>query len=135
MKLKATILGTLAYTVVTFPLAVIWHVVIFQSLYNEFGYFDGEPNFLLGLASILIQGVILSSLYPYVSFRGTGLIQGLKYSLCAGAFLWTTHVLAFVAKQTVNGTLSFIAMESFYLFLQFGIYGLLLGVIYSKWAE
>ena len=135
MNHKSTLLGTLAYTLVTFPLAVIWHVVLFEEKYHSFGYFEGEPNFILGLFTIIIQGYVLSLLYPYVKFKGQGIIRGLKYSLLIGVFFWSSHVLAFVAKQVVDSSLSFVAMESFYLLVQFGVYGLLIGKIYSKVLE
>ena len=131
MKGKQIILGTLAYTLVTFPLAIVWHVVLFKDQYQSFSYIEGEPNFLLGLLTILLQGVILSYLYPYVLFKGKGVVRGLKYSLFIGVFFWTSHVLAFVAKQDMTNTLLFITMESVYLFLQFGIYGVLIGIIYA----
>lgn len=117
---------------VTFPLAVVWHVVLFEEKYRVFGYFEGEPSFILGLATIIIQGCILSFLYPYVAFSGKGIARGLKYSLLVGLFFWSSHVLAFVAKQVVASSLSFVIMESFYLLLQFGIYGILIGIIFSK---
>ena len=132
MNIKATVLGILAYTLVTFPLAIIWHVVLFKELYTNFGYFEGEPSFALGLITIIIQGAVLSFLFPYVSFSGSSVLRGLKYSLLIGTFFWTSHVLAFVAKQVIGESLLFIVMESFYLFLQFGVYGVIIGFIYSK---
>jgi hypothetical protein len=135
MNHKLTLLGTLSYTLVTFPLAVVWHVVIFEEKYHAFGYFEGEPNFMLGLLTIIIQGYVLSLLYPYVKFKGQGIIRGLKYSLLIGVFFWSSHVLAFVAKQVVDSSLSFIVMESFYLLIQFAIYGLFISKIYSKALE
>ena len=135
MKTKQITLGTLAYTLVTFPLAAIWHVVIFEEQYQSFSYIEGEPGFLLGLITILIQGFILSFLYPFVSFHGKGATRGLKYALLIGLFFWTSHVLAFVAKQSISGSVLFIFMESFYLLLQFGIYGILIGLIYAKSLE
>lgn len=135
MNSKPVIFGTLAYTFVTFPLAVIWHILLFEEKYKGFGYFQGEPSFLLGFVTILIQGAFLSFLYPFVKFSGNGLIRGLKYSLLIGVFFWTSHVLAFVAKQTIQNPAGFVAMESFYLFLQFGIYGVLIGFIYNKWSS
>jgi len=131
MKGKQIILGTLAYTLVTFPLAIVWHVVLFKDQYQSFSYIEGEPNFLLGLLTILFQGLILSYLYPYVLFKGKGAVRGLKYSLFIGVFFWTSHVLAFVAKQDISDTLLFVAMESIYLLFQFGIYGVLIGIIYN----
>ncbi len=135
MNHKSTLLGALAYTLVTFPLAVIWHVVLFEDKYHSYGYFEGEPSFVLGLLTIIIQGYVLSFLYPYVKFKGQGIKRGLKYSLLIGVFFWSSHVLAFVAKQVVDSSLSFVVMESFYLLIQFGVYGLLIGKIYGRALE
>lgn len=131
MNIKAVIFGTFAYTLITFPIAVIWHVVLFKEKYQLFGYFEGEPNFIIGLTTIIFQGVVLSFLYPYVTFSGKGIIRGLKFSLVLGLFFWSSHVLAFIAKQTVENPFMFIIMESFYLLLQFGIYGVLISIIYK----
>jgi len=132
MNIKSIIYGTLAYTLITFPIAVVWHVVIFKDKYQLFGYFEGEPNFILGLITIIIQGIILSFLYPYVTFSGKRIIRGLKFSLAVGIFFWSSHVLALIAKQTMESPLVFLAMESFYLLLQFGIYGVLISIIYKE---
>ena len=135
MKMKEVVLGTLAYTFVTFAIAVVWHVVLFEDRYRAFGYLEGEPNFALGLATIFIQGLVLSMLYPYVSFQGSAVVRGLKFSLVMGLFFWTSHVLAFIAKQKVTDPGLFIGMESFYLLLQFGFFGVLIGLIYRKSLE
>ena len=74
---------------------------------------------------------VLSFLYPFVNFSGNGQARGLKYSLLVGVFFWTSHVLAAVAKQIIQNPAGFVAMETFYLLLQFGIYGVLLGSIYN----
>ena len=132
MKLKPIILGTAAYTLVTFPVAILWHIVLFAKQYQSFNYIEGEPSFILGFTSIFIQGLLLSALYPLVNFTGKPMIRGLKYSMVIGLFFWTSHVLAFVAKQNINNPLAFIVMESFYLSMQFGIYGVLIGLIYRK---
>lgn len=132
MNVKPIIYGTLAYTLITFPIAVIWHVVFFKENYKLFGYFEGEPNFILGLITIIIQGIVLSFLYPYVAFSGKGIIRGLKFSLVIGIFFWSSHVLALIAKQTIESPLTFIAMESFYLLLQFGFFGVFISLIYKK---
>ncbi|WDE07850.1 hypothetical protein SG34_013765 [Thalassomonas viridans] len=132
MNTRTVILGTIAYTVVTFPLAVIWHVVLFEEQFRAFGYFDGEPNFALGFLTILIQGFMLSFLFPLFKLSGQALSRGLKYALLMGVFFWTSHVLALVAKQEMNGALSFVVMESFYLVIQFGIFGILIGFIHGK---
>lgn len=132
MNPKLVLQGTIAYTLVTFPLAVVWHVVLFEEKYQAFGYFEGEPNFLLGLITILIQGLVLSFLFPLVRLKGSAISKGLKFSCVVGLFFWSSHVLAFIAKQVVASSLSFFLMESFFLALQFGIYGILIGLIYKN---
>ncbi|MCI0612170.1 hypothetical protein L0244_04190 [bacterium] len=123
-------MGTLVYTAVTFPIAVVWHVTLFKDLYQSFGYFAREPNFVLGLLSIVIQGVLLSWLFPLVRLSGTSVKRGLKFIAIVGPFFWTSHVLAFVAKQAFVDATLFVAMETGYLTAQFGVFGLLLGLIY-----
>ena len=130
MDAKRIALGTVAYTAVTFPIAVLWHVGLFKDLYQSFGYFSGEPSFIAGLLAILVQGAILSGLYPLVRLSGRHTARGLKYSAIVGSFFWTSHVLAFVAKQAPNHVPLFIAMETGYLAVQFGVYGVLIGWIY-----
>ena len=34
MEKKPIFLGAVAYTLVTFPLAVVWHIVLFKPLYT-----------------------------------------------------------------------------------------------------
>ena len=130
MNVKTLILGTAAYTVCTFSLAVGWHVLLFKERYEAFGYFEGAPDFLLGLLTIVLQGALLSTLFMMLKAEGTALWRGLRFALIAGAFFWTSHVLAFAAKQTVPGVSAFIGMETAYLLLQFGLFGLILGVIH-----
>ena len=129
---KKLILGTAGYTICTFSLAVGWHVLLFQERYVSFGYFEGEPDFLLGLLTIVLQGVLLSTLFPMLKAEGSSFRRGIKFALVTGAFFWTSHVLAFVAKQQVQEVSVFIWMETAYLLLQFGLFGLIIGVIHRE---
>ncbi len=127
---KEIILATLGYTIGTFALAVIWHILLFETQYISFKYFEVEPNFALGLVTILIQGAILSAFYSYLTFKNR--LPPFTYVLVLGGFFWTSHVLAFIAKQEINNAGLFILMESVYLFFQFGLYGFVLKWIYAK---
>lgn len=126
---KITI-GTITYTISTFSIAVGWHVLLFEDRYQSFGYFEGEPSFALGFLTILIQGVILSILFPMINLTGISVLRGLKFATLTAMFFWTSHVLAFIAKQPVQDVLRFVAMETVYLALQFGLFGILIGIIY-----
>ena len=130
VNLKKVALGSVAYTLGTFSLAVGWHIVLFQDSYRSFGYLEGEPSFAIGFMTILMQGIVLSVLYPIVRLTGTSIVRGLKFAFLLGAFFWTSHVLAFIAKQPVQNVALFITMETVYLALQFGLFGLLIGIVY-----
>ncbi len=75
--------------------------------------------------------MILSALFPHVNLGG-GATHGLRYAAVLGAFFWTSHVLAFLAKQAVAQAGTFAVMETGYLVLQFGIYGLIIGRVFKE---
>ena len=102
----------------------------FQKEYETFGYFAGEPNIPVGLATIIIQGVALALIYPLFHTGSAGFVRAFQFVGLMGLFFWTSHVLALVAKQNVPNASGFIAMETGYLAIQFGLFALILGLIY-----
>lgn len=54
------LLAAAGYFVIVLPLALGWHLGLFKERYQTFGYFSGEPNVLVGLATVVIQGVVLA---------------------------------------------------------------------------
>jgi len=130
--MKKTLLAATGYVVVVFPLALGWHLGLFEETYQAFGYFEGEPNVLAGLAAIVIQGLVLAVIYPLFRPGRAGFARAFQYAGLMGLFFWTSHVLALVAKQNVPNAGSFIAMETAYLVVQFGLFALVLGWIYRR---
>ena len=124
------LLAAAGYVVIVFPLALGWHLGLFEETYQAFGYFDGEPNVLAGLAAIVIQGLVLAVIFPLFRPGSSGFMRAFQYAGLMGLFFWTSHVLALVAKQNVPNASGFIAMETAYLGVQFGLFALLLGWIY-----
>jgi hypothetical protein len=82
------------------------------------------------MVTIVLQGLFLSALFPLVRFAGSGIERGLRYAAALGFFFWTSHVLAFVATQEIESATTFVALETLYLTLQFGLFGLLIGWIH-----
>lgn len=128
--LKKQALAAVGYTLIVFPLALVWHIVFFEDAYVAFGYFDGEPNIPLGLVTIVLQGVLLSIMYPMFAANKPSFSKAAWFCVLVGAFFWTSHVLALVAKQNVPDALSFVMMESLYLGFQFGAFALVLGLVF-----
>ncbi len=124
------ILSSVAYVVIVFPLALVWHLGPFKERYMTFGYFSGEPNIAVGLATMVIQGIALSVIYPLFMTESHGFGRAFAFAGLMGVFFWTSHVLALVAKQNVPNASVFIVMETIYLALQFGLFALALGMIY-----
>ena len=127
------IIATVGYTIGTFVLAILWHIVLFKEQYETFRYIESEPNFALGFSSILLQGIVLSGFYAYLKSKLA--LPPMKYVLIMGAFFWTSHVLAFIAKQDVPNTLQFVGMETIYLALQLGLFGSVLSFLYRRPAN
>jgi hypothetical protein len=124
------LLGTLAYIVVTFPLAVLWHMKIFRTKYMQWKYFGDDVKPMLGLASMIVQGVVLSYGYSLLAVDHASLGAGVSYAFVMGLFLWSAHVLAAMGKSSAIRNLEFLTMETIYLAMQFGVYGMLISRIH-----
>lgn len=124
------LLGTLAYIIVTFPLAVLWHMKIFRTKYMQWKYFGDDVKPVLGLASMIVQGAVLSYGYSVLAVNHSSVSVGVLYALVMGLFLWSAHVLAAMGKSSAIRHLEFFAMETVYLAIQFGVYGILISYIY-----
>ncbi len=122
--MKFILLSTFAYCLVTFPYAVVWHMVLFKSLYRKWEYFGGNPKPLLGLLSMVVQGVVLSAGLSLLPHDQSSLSAIMIYMLLCGIFLWSSHVLAAMAKHAESRSVSFLALETVYLFFQFLFFGL-----------
>ena len=128
--LRQSVFAAVGYTLIVFPFALIWHVGLFEEAYHAFGYFEGEPNIPLGLVTIVLQGILLSIMYTIFAGSKPSFSQAVRFCVLVGAFLWTSHVLALVAKQNVSDAMWFVVMESLYLGLQFGAFAIVLGFVF-----
>ncbi|MEZ6046251.1 MAG: hypothetical protein R3C11_11920 [Planctomycetaceae bacterium] len=133
MNLKRIVAGTLLYLLITFPLAYSWHLVLFKQTYDELGYIErDEPIIAFGFLAILLQGILLSVLYPLICSGKSVLGGAVKFLLLAGGYHWTTHVLAAAAKQEIEPLSTWFALETLYLTIQFSLGGLMLAFLYRK---
>ena len=124
------LLGTLAYIVVTFPLAVLWHMKIFRTKYMAWKYFGEDVKPILGLSSMIVQGAVLSYGYSIIVINHSSVFVGIRYALVMGLLLWSAHVLATMGKSSTVRHFEFFWMETVYLSIQFGVYGILISFIF-----
>jgi hypothetical protein len=127
-------LGFAAYLLPTFPIAFVWHLVLFEQKYHALRIYRDEPVIALGLGSMIIQGAIFSWLFPRVFVRGTGsfLKDGLLFGLGTGLLSWSFTTLAVGAKNVMVSVPDFVLLETAFTILQFAIVGPLIALAYRR---
>jgi len=128
------LLAWAAYVVVTFVLGFVWHLALFKKTYQALGIFSrlDDPVIPLGLSAMLMQGAILAYVYPMFPKGGSLLAEGLKFGLVLGAFIASSAVFAEAAKQKVASLPTWLALESTYYVIQFGLAGIAIALVYGK---
>jgi len=131
--MKKIALFTLAYFVITMAWAYPWHLVWFHDLYLSWGAMTREhPIMLLGIAAILIQGVVLGYLYPFFYKGGQPILQGIKFNLIAGLLVYTAMGFATAAKIQIEPVSQFLMYHTVFQLIQFTLTGAALGWIYRR---
>ena len=94
-----------------------------------------DPIFPLGILSMLIQGSVLAYLYARVTGPRRSAAGAISFAWMSGAILVSYIALAEAAKYQVPSIASWILVEGIAGFVQFSIYGILLGLVYRRFAE
>lgn len=126
------LLGTFGYVVVTFATQGTSHFAINREHYAAVASLRADPIFSLGVASMLIQGAILSYLYPIFCRGASSWRKGLGYGFLIGTFFVSYPALAEPGKYIVPSIASWIAVEGIVGLIQFGLFGLFLAGIHRK---
>jgi len=118
-------LGMAAYLVPTFPIAFVWHLVLFEPQYQALHIYRADPVIPLGLASMIIQAAVFSWVFPRVFAGGRSSIlkDGLLYGLGAGLLSWSFTTLAVAAKQPMASISDYVLLETAFTILQFVVVG------------
>ena len=93
-------------------------------------YFGEDVKPILGLSSMIVQGVVLSYGYSIIAVAHTSMFAGVGYAFVMGLFLWSAHVLATMGKSSAVRHFEFFCMETVYLAIQFAVYGILISFIF-----
>lgn len=126
-------LGLAAYVLATFPVAIVWHLVLFEQKYRALQIYRDEPVIAFGLGSMIIQGAIFSWLFPRVFAKGGSVLrQGLLYGLGAGLLSWSFTTLAVAAKNAMVSVPDYVLLETAFTILQFAFVGPLIALAYRR---
>jgi len=127
-------LGLAAYIIPTFALGFLWHLVVFAPYYDALQIYRADLIFPFGLLAMLIQGSILSWLFPriMVGAEGSWLWQGLKFGLLAGLFAWGYSTAAVAAKHVMTSVPLFLGLETGFTALHYAIVGPLIALAHRR---
>jgi len=132
---KKLFLGILAFVVVSFAVQFMSHFVINERHFSEIGFMRQEPIMALGIVTMLIQGAVLSYVYSILSSNGSSIAKGLTYGLLMGVFLVSYVALVEPSKYAVPSVIQWISVEGIAGLLQFSLFGLLIGMLYSRRSD
>ena len=123
-------LGMAAYLVPSFPIAFVWHLVLFEQRYQALGIYRADPIIPFGLASMIVQAAIFSWVFPraFPRHRNSTLNNGLLFGLAAGLLSWSFTTLAVAAKHPMTSITDYVVLESAFTFVQFLIVGPLMAL-------
>lgn len=132
--MKKLSLFTIAYFVITMAWAYPWHVIWFHDLYAGWGAMTREhPIMLLGIAAIIIQGLVIGYLYPYFyKSEKHPIAQGIKFNLIIGLMTYTAMGFATAAKIKIEPVTDFLLYHTAFQLIQFVLTGAALGFIYRN---
>lgn len=129
-------LGMAAYAVPTFPLGIVWHLVLFGQSYRLLGIYRDDLIFAFGLGSMIIQAAIFSFAYPRIfPHAGASVLRnGLLYGLGIGVLSWSFTTLAVAAKQPMTSVQNFLMLETGFTLIQCLIVGPLIALAHRNRA-
>jgi hypothetical protein len=131
--MREFVLAVLSYFVLTVLWAYPWHILWFHDLYLELGAMTRDPPIIpLGMAAIVIQGVVIAYLYPFYYHGGHPVVQGIKFSLIIGLMVYTVMAFATAAKFQIEPVSKFLVYHAMFQFIQFILTGTALGLIYGR---
>ncbi len=127
-------LGMAAYLVPTFPIAFVWHLVLFELNYGALQIYRPEPIIPFGLASMIIQSMVFSWVFPrvFAGSRDSVMKNGLLYGLGVGLLSWSFTTLAVAAKHPMASIADYVVLETGFTVLQFLVVGPLMALAYRS---
>jgi hypothetical protein len=126
-------LGFAAYVAPSFPIAYVWHLVVFAPTYHDLAMYREDVIVPFGLFSMLVQGAAFSYVYPRLfSELGSVLRNGLLYGLGLALVSWSFTTLAVAAKNVMTSVPTYLALETGFTLVQFAVVGPLIALAYRK---
>jgi hypothetical protein len=129
---KSFWLAVLAYLLPAFPLGYFWHLVTFADRYHQLAMHRDEVIIPLGLASMVVQALLLAWTYPRLfGDRAASWRSGaLRFGLFFGVLAWSFAVLPVAAKYRMSSVPDFLLLETLFTVFQFAVVAPLVALAY-----
>ena len=124
-------LAVLGYIVATFFTQAMSHFVIFTQHYAAVPIMRAETIFPLGFATMIIQASVLSYVFANSRFAGGSRMDAVRFAWLFGAFGVSYAALGEAAKYNVPSIPSWLAVEAGVGFVQYTLFGILLGLAHG----
>ena len=125
-------LTVLSYVFATFAVQGTSHFAVNAAHYAAIPIMRTEPVVVMGFISMLIQGTIAGMLFPIFERGKATMWSALTFSWTLGAFLASYIVLGEAGKYAIPSIPSWITVEGTAAFLQYTLFGVLLGWIHGR---
>jgi hypothetical protein len=116
-------LAVLAYVVPTFPLGYFWHLSTFKPQYDALAIYRADMIIPMGLASMIIQGLLFAWLYPrlFSTERDQWMRSAVSFFLLFGVLAWSFLVLPVAAKFDMTSVTGFVLLETAFTVMQYAV--------------
>jgi len=126
------LLTVVVYVVATFCVQGTSHFVLNASHYANIPIMRTEPLVPMGLASMVVQGLIVAWLFPTFNRGGRPIRNGVIFSCALGGFLASYIVLGEAGKYSIPSIGSWIAVEGAAAVVQYVVFGVFLGLLHRR---
>lgn len=126
------LMGTGAYIFITFALAFVWNMILFRDKYKALAAASlrDEPIMALGFVAIVIQAIILATLFS--KFSDGSIQQGIFLALAVGAFSITYGAFVVPAKFAIAPVADYTMLELVFGILQYSAIGVALAYVFRE---
>jgi len=128
------VLTVLAYVVTSFAVQGTSHFLVNADHYAGISIMRTQPVIAMGITSMVIQGVIFALLFPAFNHGPNPVRNGIFFSWALGGFLASYIVLGEAGKYAIPSIPSWIAVEASVAFVQYTVFGVLLGLLHRRSA-
>ena len=133
MNMKKYFLGVIAFIIVGFAIAAVWHFVLFGQVYSDLKIYSIEPIIALGFISFILEGLAFVFIFQLFRRGKKPLLEGLVFGLVVyGIIMGGVGVLAEGAKHYTASLSTWLIVEGAFYLITGAIIGSIVGLIYGK---